>query len=90
MSTKDLPDIRCGGCTRLFYDFGLDDQQEWLVDEVVGHRWSDRRIEFLVRWTLGDSTWEPYEHCKELAALDEYLTLHGVTNWRALPRKTKH
>ena len=75
---------------RSFYDFGLDDQQEWLVDEIMGHRWNGRQIEFLVRWTLGDSTWEPYDHCKELAALDEYLTLHGVKNWRSLSQKPKH
>ena len=72
---------------RSYYDFGNDDQQEWLVDEILSHRWDGRRIEFLVRWTLGDCTWEPYEHCKELSALDEYLTLHGVKTWRALARK---
>ena len=70
-----------------FYDFGNDDETEWLVDEIVAHRWDGRRIEFQVRWTLGDTTWEPYAHCKDLAALDEYLALRGVKDWRSLPCK---
>jgi len=31
--------------------------------------------------------WELLESCKELAALDRYLTLIGVKHWRQLPRK---
>ncbi|GBE78042.1 hypothetical protein SCP_0109240 [Sparassis crispa] len=58
-----------------YYDFGDDVETEWLVDEIVGHRWDGNKIEFHVRWTLGDHTWEPYAHCKELAALDKYFTL---------------
>ena len=72
----------------MFYDFGSPDDAEWLVDEIIGHRWEGRRIQFLVKWNLGDSTWEPYDHCKELEALDTYLDLHGITDWRKLPRKS--
>lgn len=71
-----------------FYDFGAPDDQEWLVDEIVGHRWKGRNIEFLVHWSLGDHTWEPLAHCDELQALDEYLSLMGATDWKELPRKT--
>ena len=70
-----------------FYDVGNDEEKEWLVDEIVGHKWENNKVLFHVRWTLGDTTWEPYNNCSKLAALDEYLTLHGVKNWRALPKR---
>ncbi|OJT07825.1 hypothetical protein TRAPUB_1279 [Trametes pubescens] len=70
-----------------FYDFGADDSAEWLVDEIVGHEWPGQKCQFHVRWMLGDNTWEPYEHCKDLAALDEYCCLMGVKSWRSLPHK---
>ena len=72
---------------KVFYDFGLDAEEEWLVDHIVGHRWEGKRIEFEVRWNLGDTTWEPYVHVKELQALDRYLELRGVATWRALLKK---
>ena len=40
------------------------------------------------RWNLGDMTWEPYAHCKELEALDRYLELQGAASVRQLPRRT--
>ena len=44
--------------------------------------WVDQaHLEFQVRWTLGDVTWEPLAECKELEALDEYLELHGVLRY---------
>ena len=46
-------------------------------------------LEFQVRWTLGDVTWEPLTECKELEALDEYLELHRVKRPRDLPHKTR-
>lgn len=60
------------------YDFGMPDDAEWFVDEIVGHRWSDNKLELQVRWSLGDTTWEPLTSCKELAALDRYLEVMGV------------
>jgi hypothetical protein len=38
------------------YYFGAPDGAEWYVDEIVGHKWKDRNVEFLVKWSLGDST----------------------------------
>ncbi|OBZ73707.1 hypothetical protein A0H81_06571 [Grifola frondosa] len=70
-----------------YYDFGLAEETKWLVDEIVSHHWDGRKVEFHVRWTLGDHTWEPYANCKELATLDSYLTLMGVQDWQALPKK---
>lgn len=73
------------------YDFGADDEQEWFVDEIVGHRQRGKKgIEFEVRWTMGDTTWEPMDNCKDLAALDQYLAVHGVNEVKELPiRKNK-
>jgi hypothetical protein len=72
---------------KVFYDFGNDDDTEGLVDAIIGHQWSNGKIEFQVRWNLGDTTWEPYTHVKEAEALDTYLDLQGVKTWRSLPRK---
>ncbi|KAL1940906.1 hypothetical protein VTO73DRAFT_7542 [Trametes versicolor] len=70
-----------------FYDFGTPDEQEWLVEDIAGHQWKGRNVEFLVHWSTGEHTWEPLAHCDELKALDDYLALMGVDDWRHLPRK---
>ena len=45
---------------RSFYDFSQDDEQEWLIEEITSHQWSDsKELKLEVRWTLGDTTWEP-------------------------------
>jgi hypothetical protein len=48
---------------------------------------SSEDLEFHIKWTLGDVTWESLADCKELTALDDYLELHGVKKPRELPRK---
>ena len=69
------------------YDFGSSGEQEWFVNEIVGHKWTGpKKVEYQVRWSLGDTTWEPHANCNKLAALDRYLELHGVTNYVSLPR----
>ena len=70
-----------------FYNFGMPDDDEWLVDEIVGHRYSGKSIEFNVRWTAGDHTWEPYLSVKDLEALDHYFALMGITCWQQLGRQ---
>ena len=72
--------------TQVAYDMGEPDDQEWLVDEIVSHRWVGNKIEFEVKWNYGDTTWEPYTTCKDLVALDNYLDQIGVKHWRALPK----
>jgi hypothetical protein len=72
---------------RAYYDFGDAEDNEWLVDEILAHRWEGNKILFLLQWNLGDTTWEPYAECKDLAALDRYLELLGIDNWKQLPRK---
>ena len=52
------------------------DLGETEVAEVVAHRGSPRKraeMEFKVRWTDGDVTWEPWEKVRRLAQLEEYL-----------------
>ena len=71
---------------RYFYDYGEPEDTEWFVDEIAS-QWKGKAILFLVRWSTGESTWEPYENCKELQALDEYLALLGVSDWKDLPKK---
>ncbi len=44
-------------------------------------------LEFHVRWSLGDTTWEPLEHYRDLAALDHYLEVMGVKSPWLLPKK---
>ena len=60
------------------YNFGALDDQEWFIDKILGHRWDGRDLNLEVRWSLGDTTWEPLANCKDLAALDRYLELQGV------------
>jgi len=38
------------------YDFGAEDNQEWFVDEIIGHRWDGRELDLEVRWSQGDTT----------------------------------
>ena len=72
---------------KFFYDFGQDDKQEWLIKEITSHWWlSSFKLELEVRWTLGDTTWEPLDLCKDLKALDTYLELQGITQPCDLPK----
>jgi hypothetical protein len=70
-----------------FYDFGDDPEREWTVDSIINHKFRGNSITFDVLWETGDVTTEPYTNCKELAALDRYLELHGKKHWKELPRK---
>jgi hypothetical protein len=58
------------------YDCGTTDDHEWFVDEIIRHRWKGKKVEFEVRWSLGDTTWETQANCSQLAALARYLELH--------------
>ena len=70
-----------------FYDFGQDNKQEWLVEEITSYRWLGlKELKLKVRWMLGDTTWEPPALRKDLKALDSYLELQGVAHPRDLPK----
>jgi hypothetical protein len=72
-----------------FYDFGADPDHEWVVDELVDHKWSPNLL-FKIKWAYGDYTWQPLASVAKLAALDRYLELHGVSLPRELPRVKHH
>ena len=59
--------------TKVSYDFGNDEDQEWLVEEILAHKWTNNNLELQVKWMLGDVTWEPLSSCKDLEALDIYV-----------------
>lgn len=69
------------------YDFGAPDETEWFVDEIIGHRWNNDEIEFQVRWSLGDTTWEDLANCNRLQAMDRYLELQGVKRPKQLAKR---
>jgi len=69
------------------YDFSTPDETEWYVDEIISHHWKGRNIEFLVKWNLGDSTWEPVSNCNKLEALNNYLMLSNIKRWWDLPKR---
>jgi hypothetical protein len=73
---------------RAYYDFGDAEDNEWLVDDILAHRWEGNKVSFLLQWNLGDTTWEPYSECKDLTALDRYLEILGIEDWKKLPRKS--
>jgi hypothetical protein len=74
-----------------FYDFGNGDSvdTEEYVNEIVSHCWDNETVLFLVRWTLGSSSWEPWEVVQDLEAIDNYFELQDVTSWQDLPKVTK-
>ncbi|KXN92578.1 hypothetical protein AN958_05740, partial [Leucoagaricus sp. SymC.cos] len=68
------------------YDFRIDDEHEWFMDELTGHRLNGHKnLEFEVCWSTGNMTWEPYNACKDLTALDRYLELREVSKVAQLP-----
>ena len=64
--------------TKAYYDFGNKGDQEWLVEEILAHKWTKINLELQIKWTAGDVTWELLSSCKELEALDNYLELQGA------------
>jgi hypothetical protein len=80
-------DAQFPNCEALFfYDFCDDPAHEWAVAEIVGHDWRSGKLWFSVLWDVGDTTMEPFENCKDLAALDRYLKLHGVDSYTKLSK----
>jgi len=69
------------------YDFGAEDDQEWFVDEIIGHRWDGHELDLEVRWSQGDTTWEPLSNCRDLATLNRYMELQGVRHPAQLARR---
>jgi hypothetical protein len=38
--------------TKVYYDFGEDPEVEWVVDEIISHRWTRNKVELQVKWNL--------------------------------------
>jgi hypothetical protein len=72
--------------TQTAYDFGEPDEAEYVIEEIVDHRWNGNDIEFLIRFREVGEKWEPLENAIELVELTTYLALHGVEDWKDLPR----
>ena len=70
----------------MFYNMGTPEDAEYLVDEIVSHEWDGSVVWFHVKWSAGDETLEPIEFVDELEALDNYLDLVGVKDWKRLPK----
>ena len=71
--------------TKAYYNFGNNEDQECLLKEILAHKQTNNDLEFQVKWTVGDVTWELLSSCKELEALVVYLELQGVkTPWSLL------
>ena len=63
------------------------DMGEVQVESVVDHRGSSRKrssLEFMVQWTDGDVTWEPWESVRQLAAVDDYVRASSSPSLRGL------
>ena len=44
--------------TKVYYDFGNDEDQEWLIKEILAHKWTNNDLESQVKWMVGDVTWD--------------------------------
>jgi hypothetical protein len=62
------------------------------VTQVLEHKGVARKrkdLEFLVQWTDGDQTWEPWEGVKKLKMVDEYILAHPEAKLNSLLPKVK-
>ena len=73
----------------VFYDVGQSNEDEWFINKIITYQWAGNKIKFLVKWNLGDSTWEQSSNCEELEALDRYLELQGVSGVQQLFHRTE-
>lgn len=63
------------------------DLGETEVKTILEHRGTARQrgaLEFLVAWSDGDETWEPWANVKKLAPLDEYICAHPEAKLNSL------
>ena len=42
--------------TKVYYDFGNDKDQEWLVEKILAHTWTNNDLELPLKWMVGDIT----------------------------------
>ena len=61
---------------------------EFLVDEILAHKWIGRSLKFLIKWNLRDKSWISRTEAKYLEALDIYLEKLNVKHVKDLPKVT--
>jgi hypothetical protein len=69
-----------------YYDFGHDEDHEYLITKIRSHKWRWNHLWFEVPWDTGEITLEPHKNCEDLVVLDQYLELQGVATLEQLPR----
>jgi hypothetical protein len=40
----------------MYYNFGTPNNREWLIDEILAHRWDCDKLMFQVNWNIGETT----------------------------------
>jgi hypothetical protein len=76
------------------FEIAMRDHQEFEVERILDHRGTvreRRNLRFLVKWANypdDESTWEPYEALREVAALHDYLTTHYMK--ALIPRRFRY
>jgi len=66
------------------------DLGEAQVQDILAHRGSARdraKLEFQVQWTDGDTTWEPWDRVRKLAAVDAYIRAYPRSGLKSLLQK---
>ena len=66
-----------------FYNLSQDNEQEWLVEEITSHHWSNsKELKLEVRWMLGDTTCVRFLHfIKVLIDHNRTLTRYIWYQW---------
>jgi hypothetical protein len=73
-------------------DVAAADMGEVEVSKVIDHRGDAKRrasLEFLIQWTDGDQTWEPWDQVKRLSEVDQYIRTHPEAKLKSLLQKDK-
>ncbi|KIJ43419.1 hypothetical protein M422DRAFT_253300 [Sphaerobolus stellatus SS14] len=72
---------------KLIHSHIKNDNEHFPNREIIGHHWTNNgKIDFQVKWTLGDVTWESLHECNKLEALERYFEIHGINNPQQLPQ----
>ena len=50
--------------TKVYYDFGNNEDQEWLIKEILAHKWTNNNLELQVKWTSHGSRQVPVKSWK--------------------------
>jgi hypothetical protein len=74
--------------THIFYDFGDNDELEYVVKYISAHRWEGRNNSCLmlyINFEDGTNEWQSWDKLDDLIALQDYLELRGCEKPTDLP-----